>query len=59
MEDLELINFRIISTVGTARGMLIEAIHLAKDGKYTDAEEKLNKGDTVFFGRSSSSYGFA
>lgn len=41
MKDLELIAFEIISNVGTAKSLAIEAIRQAKEGKYDLAKEKL------------------
>lgn len=39
MDGLELVSFQIISAVGTARSMYVEAIQLAKEGKITEARE--------------------
>ena len=47
-EELELQVFQIISAVGTARSLYIEAIHAAKDKDYERAAELLKKGDTSF-----------
>ena len=48
MDGLELISFQIISAVGTARSMYIEAIQLAKEGKIAEAREQIVEGETVF-----------
>lgn len=48
MEDLELMCFRIISHVGNAKSCYIEAIHLAQDGNYEAAENKLKEGEVSF-----------
>lgn len=48
MEGIELISFQIISAVGTARSMYIEAIQLAKDGKISEAEAMMEEGQKVF-----------
>lgn len=48
MEGLELLSFQIISAVGTARSMYIEAISLAKTGDFTGAEQLIAEGDDVF-----------
>ena len=48
MEGIELISFQIISAVGTARAMYIEAIQLAKDGKISEAEAMMEEGQKVF-----------
>ena len=46
MEQIELISFQIISTVGTARSMYIEAIQLAR--KVEEARNKIIAGDDIF-----------
>lgn len=48
MEGIELISFQIISAVGTARSMYIEAIQLAKAGDIEDAEKLMEEGQQVF-----------
>lgn len=48
MEGLELISFQIISAVGTARSMYIEAIQAAKSGQFEEAEKLLEEGQQVF-----------
>jgi Phosphotransferase system cellobiose-specific component IIA len=48
MEEMELICFQMISTVGTAKSLYIESIGLAKQGKYDDALEKIKEGDEAF-----------
>lgn len=48
MEGVELIAFRIISAVGTARSMYIEAIQKAKAGDFEAAEKLLKSGENMF-----------
>lgn len=48
MEGLELICFKIISSVGMARSLYIEAIALAKTGNILEAKEKVEEGEKVF-----------
>ncbi|MBS5885647.1 MAG: PTS lactose/cellobiose transporter subunit IIA [Clostridium sp.] len=48
MGSLELICFEIISNVGMARGSFIEAIDLATEGKFHEAEDKILEGDNYF-----------
>lgn len=48
MDGLELISFQIISAVGTARSMYIEAIQLAKEGKIAEAREQIVEGEKIF-----------
>ncbi|MFV0254806.1 MAG: PTS lactose/cellobiose transporter subunit IIA [Erysipelotrichaceae bacterium] len=48
MDELELVSFQIISSVGAARSSYIEAIQLAKEGKFDEAEETINQGDEHF-----------
>ena len=50
MEGLELICFKIISAVGTARSMYIEAITLAKQGKINEAKQQIEEGEVIFAG---------
>lgn len=40
--------FQIISAVGTARSLYIEAIQDAKEGKFDDAKAKMKEGEEVF-----------
>ena len=40
MEGMELIAFEIISNVGTAKSLAVEALRDAREGKYEEAEEK-------------------
>ncbi len=46
--DLETISFQIISTVGTARSLYIEAIEQAKKGDYEAARQCIADGKEVF-----------
>lgn len=48
MDGLELISFQIISSVGTARSMYIEAIHEAKKGKIEEAKQMIKEGEKYF-----------
>ncbi len=48
MDGIELISFQIISAVGAARSMYIEAIHLAKEGKFEEAQEMIRQGQETF-----------
>lgn len=48
MEGMELISFQIISAVGAARSMYIEAIHLAKEGCFDEAKETIRQGQEMF-----------
>ncbi|MEG0314145.1 MAG: PTS lactose/cellobiose transporter subunit IIA [Erysipelotrichaceae bacterium] len=48
MEGLELTCFEIISAVGTARSLYIEAIQEAKNKNYDKAEELMNEGSQTF-----------
>lgn len=45
---MEEICFEIISNVGMARSSYIEAIHLAKEGKYDKAQQMIEKGKKYF-----------
>lgn len=48
MEGNELISFQIISAVGTARSMYIEAIQLAKQGEIASAKQLMADGVEMF-----------
>ncbi|WP_130805915.1 PTS lactose/cellobiose transporter subunit IIA [Senegalia massiliensis] len=48
MGELEMIYFEIISAVGTARSLFIEAIGKAKSGDFKGAEEKIKEGNELF-----------
>lgn len=48
MEELELISFKIISAVGSARSSFINAIQEAKAGNAGRAKELIEEGDKFF-----------
>jgi PTS system cellobiose-specific IIA component len=48
MEGLELICFQIISSVGTARSIFIEAIREAKEGRIKEARDMVQEGAEIF-----------
>lgn len=48
MEGMELISFQIISAVGTARSMYIEAIQEAKKGNIEAARKLIAEGEQIF-----------
>lgn len=48
MEDLELICFKIISMVGSAKSYYIEALQEAKNGNFSKAKELIEEGDQNF-----------
>lgn len=48
MEGLELISFEIISAVGTARSLYIEAIQEAKKEDFAKADELIAQGNEAF-----------
>ena len=45
---MELIAFQIIAAAGTARSMFVEAVKLAKEGKFSEAREKIKEGENCF-----------
>jgi PTS system cellobiose-specific IIA component len=47
-EKLGEISFQIISAVGTAKSMYIEAIQEAKTGNFAKAEQLIDEGDKVY-----------
>lgn len=48
MNGLELISFKIISAVGTAKSMYVEAIQEAKKGNFKEADRLMEEGAKVF-----------
>lgn len=46
--DMDVIGFTIISNVGTAKSLVMEALYAAKEGDYTLAEEKLAESKQYF-----------
>lgn len=48
MESIELISFQIISAVGSAKSDYLEALSLAKKGKFLEAKEKILAGENSF-----------
>lgn len=47
-EKLEELDLQIIAAVGTARSMYIEALNLAKEGQFAEAEAKVAEADEMF-----------
>ena len=43
MEGIELIAFDIISNVGMAKSLAVEALRDVREGKYDEAEKKMNE----------------
>ena len=48
MKHIELISMKIISSVGAARSMYVEAIHFASKGEFAKANDYIKKGDEMF-----------
>lgn len=48
MEELEMICFEIISSVGTARSCYIESIRLSRQGRFEEAEAQIKEGKQIF-----------
>jgi PTS system cellobiose-specific IIA component len=48
MNDLEMIMFNIISTVGSARSMYINAVREAKKGNINEAKKMITDGEELF-----------
>lgn len=48
MSPMEEACFQIIASVGTAKSLFIEAISLAKAGKFDEARAKIEEGDGIF-----------
>lgn len=47
-ERLEMIAFQIISHVGTAKSLVMEALYAAKEGDFVLAEEKIEESKKYF-----------
>lgn len=47
-ESIEMIAFQIISNVGTAKSIAMEALYAAKEGDFVLAEEKLTESKKYF-----------
>lgn len=45
MEGLELVCFQMIASVGTAKSMFIEAMQLARQKRFDEAEDLISKGE--------------
>ncbi len=48
MDNMELICFKMISAVGTAKSMYIEAIHAAKKGDFEKAASLIDEGSNIY-----------
>ncbi|WP_235815025.1 PTS lactose/cellobiose transporter subunit IIA [Olsenella massiliensis] len=48
MQDEEMLSFKIIAAVGSARSCYIEAIHAARDGDFVRAAESIEQGRKEF-----------
>ena len=48
MKHIELISKKIISSVGAARSMYVEAIHFASTGEFAKANDYIKKCDEMF-----------
>jgi len=48
VENIGLISFQIISAVGTAKSMYIEAIQAAKKGNFDEADKLIEDGANTF-----------
>ncbi|GER67107.1 PTS cellobiose transporter subunit IIA [Weizmannia acidilactici] len=47
-EDIEMTAFQIISNVGTAKSLAMEALYAARDGNFELAEEKMKESRKFF-----------
>ncbi len=47
-ENTEMIPFQIISNVGSAKSLVMEALYAAKDGDFDQAEERLKESKNFF-----------
>ena len=49
MEGIELIAFDIISNVGMAKSLAVEALRDVREGKYDEAEKKMNEASACTY----------
>lgn len=47
-EEINMVSFSIISNVGTAKSLVMEALYAAKEGNFKIAEEKLEESRQFF-----------
>ena len=47
-EKLQMAAFQIIANVGTAKSCYVEAMYLAREGKFDEARKKIKEGDEVY-----------
>lgn len=57
MNELQMTCFEIISFVGTAKSMYINAVQKAKEGDFDAAEELIKQGDEAYNGATMSIWG--
>ncbi len=48
LEQIQAVAFEMISIVGTAKSMYIEALTLTKQGNYDDANKMIKEADEIF-----------
>lgn len=48
MDEIELLCFQIISNVGSAKSLYIEAMHKSRDGEFEEAYNLLKEGQEIF-----------
>ena len=48
LEKMQAIAFQMIATVGTAKSMYIEALQLAKNGQFDEAQELYVSADEIY-----------
>lgn len=48
LEQMQKVAFQIIASVGCAKSLYVEAMHLSREGKFEEAMMKIAEGDKVF-----------
>lgn len=48
LEEMQMVAFQIIASVGGAKSVYLEAVEIAKTGDFEAAQAKLAEGDTMF-----------
>ncbi|MDR1794072.1 MAG: PTS lactose/cellobiose transporter subunit IIA [Erysipelotrichaceae bacterium] len=47
-EEMQMLAFQMIAGIGTAKSMYLEAVELAKEGKYEQAKAHLEEGKALY-----------
>lgn len=48
LEQMQMVAFQIIASVGEAKSLYMEALYLAREAKFDEANEKIAQGDKTY-----------